>query len=39
VAMSYFDTTLENHGRSWPLNTTAKRAAFAQNVRASQRIC
>ncbi len=39
VAMSYFDTTLENHGRSWPLNTTIKRATFAQNVRASQRIC
>lgn len=39
VAMSYFDTTLNNSGNSWPLQTSAKLAAHARNVRASQRIC
>jgi hypothetical protein len=39
VAMAYFDTTLENHGRSWPLTGAAKRAQFAKNMQASPRIC
>jgi hypothetical protein len=39
VAMSYFDTTLNNSGNSWPLLTSAKLAAHAKNVRASKRIC
>jgi hypothetical protein len=39
VAMSYFDTTLNNSGNSWPLLTSAKLAAHAKNVRASKHIC
>jgi hypothetical protein len=39
IAMSYFDTTLNTGGYSWPLDDAAKRAQFAKNVKASPKIC